>query len=222
VTRPPVEAELKYAAADERPLRELETAGTLGPAALGPSRTVAELDRYLDTPDLRLAGARWACRLRIREGRILASLKGPAEHRPGDVLHLRPELEGPAGPGLDPSAWPPSAARDLLTELTGGGQLVERFSLDQRRTERVVAVHGVRVGLLSLDRCRVLHGEPELGRLMVVELEFRSEAVARSPDVAQLAAALAAWPGLDADPLSKLERALALVAAATPRAGAAG
>jgi inorganic triphosphatase YgiF len=222
VTRPPLEAELKYAAADERPLRGLETAATLGPAALGPARTLAELDRYLDTPDLRLAGARWACRLRTREGRIVVSLKGPAEHRPGDTLQLRPELEGPAGPDPDPSAWPPSAARDLLTELTGGGQLVERFSLAQRRTERVVAVDSVRVGLLSLDRCRVLHGEAELGLLLVVELEFRSEAVAKSPDGAQLAAALAEWPGLEVDPLSKLERGLALVAAATPRAGAAG
>ena len=107
-----VEAELKFTAADERPLRELEATDELGPAALGPPRTVAELDRYLDTADLRLAAALWACRLRSREGRTIVSLKGPAEHRPGDLVHRRPELEGPADAGLEPDGWPPSVARD--------------------------------------------------------------------------------------------------------------
>ncbi len=116
----PLELELKYLAIDPAPLRALAAVSSLGPARLGPVSVADELDRYLDTPDLRLATARWACRLRTRGGRMKLSLKGPAAHRPQDALHRRPEVEGPAGPGLDPGTWPPSPARDLLASLADG------------------------------------------------------------------------------------------------------
>jgi inorganic triphosphatase YgiF len=209
-----VESELKFWAADERPLDALAAAPVLGPAELGPARAVDELDRYLDTADLRLAAARWACRIRNREGRTILSMKGPAEHAAGDAVHRRSELEGGAGPGLDPSGWPPSPARDLLVDVAGGAPLLERFTLAQHRTERSVTLAGAPVGLLSLDRSRVLHRATELGLLLVVELEFRDEALAAGLDPRPLAAALGAMPGLVHDPLSKLERALAMVAAA--------
>ena len=206
-----VEAELKFTAADERPLRELEATDELGPAVLGPPRTVAELDRYLDTADLRLAAARWACRLRSREGRTIVSLKGPAEHAPGDLLHRRPELEGPADAGLQPERWPPSAARDRLVELTGGGALVERFSLAQERTERAVRLDAGQIGELSLDRVRVVHLQVEVGRMLVVELELDPGALGAGLDPGPLALALGRVAGLVPDPASKLERALALL-----------
>lgn len=209
-----IESELKYLAADERPLVHLETTDRLGPATLGRPRGVAELDRYLDTADLRLAAVRWACRLREREGRRILSLKGPAEHEATDVIHRRPEVEGIAGPGLDPSSWPPSTARDLLVDLSAGVTLFERITLAQHRTERSVTVAGASIGLLSLDRSQVLHETAELGVLRVVELEFGSEALAAGLDPGPLAAALDAVPGLVRDPLTKLERALAMVTAA--------
>lgn len=208
-----IEAELKFWAANEDPLRGLATATELGPARLGPARVVDEVDRYLDTADLRLAGALWACRLRSRDGRTLVSLKGPAQHEPGDPLHRRQEVEGPVGPGMLPQGWPRSPARDQLLVMTGGAPLVERFRLEQERTERAVELDGARVGLLSLDRGKVLHRGIELGRLAVVELELDPAALERGFDHAALAEALAAVPGLVADPSSKLERALALISA---------
>jgi inorganic triphosphatase YgiF len=206
-----VEAELKFTAADERPLRELEATEELGPAELGPSRTVAELDQYLDTPDLRLAAARWACRLRSREGRTIVSLKGPAEHRPGDLLHRRPELEGPADHGLGPERWPASEARDRLMQLAGGATLAERFSLAQARTERAVRLDARQIGNLSLDRVRVVHDQAVVGRMLVVELELDPGALEDGLDPGPLARALGEVAGLVADPASKLERALALL-----------
>ena len=204
MTSPRVEAELKYIALDERPLLELERAELLGPAQLGVSRTVTELDRYLDTVDLRLSAFRWACRLRSRQGRTVVSLKGPAEHGAGDLLHRRPELEGPADASLNPLDWPPSAARDRLLAMSDGAPLAERFRLEQERTERSVTLGGHRVGTLSLDRVRVLRGETYLGGLLVVELEFEA---AGPVDHRPLAAALGQLPGLTPDPLSKFERA---------------
>ena len=210
MTAPRIEAELKYLAADDRPLRQLEGVDHLGPAELGSSTTVAELDRYLDTGDLRLAAARWACRLRTRHGRTIVSLKGPAEHAADDPIHRRPEVEGSAGASLDPLSWPPSAARDFLRSLARDATLIERFRLEQERTERSVAVAGRSVATLSLDRVRVERDGTELGRLWVVELEFGTAGAAEDA-AASLAAALGQVPGLSLDPLSKFERAVAML-----------
>jgi inorganic triphosphatase YgiF len=206
-----VEAELKYTALTERPLQELERAEALGTARLGVARTVAELDRYVDTLDLRLAAARWACRLRSREGRTIVSLKGPAEHAAGDLLHRRPEVEGPTASGLDVQAWPPSAAREQLLAMTAGAALLERFSLEQERTERAVIQGGTRIGGLSIDRVRVVRRGTEIGRMDVVELELDPGAVALGLDHAPLARALSAVDGLVPDPASKFERALQML-----------
>ena len=209
-----IEAELKFRAVDEEPLRSLAAATSLGPAQLGPARTVDELDRYLDTADLRLAAVRWACRLRAREGRMLVSLKGPAEHIAGATLHRRPELEGPATPDPDPAAWPPSAARAQLLEMAAGAPLVERLRLAQRRTEREVRGGRELSGLLSLDRVRVLRDGIEIGHLLMVELEIDPAALAGGLDPRHLAVALGAIPGLLPDPLTKLEHALGMVSEA--------
>lgn len=205
-----IESELKYLAADERPLLHLTSADWLGPASLGPPATVTELDRYLDTGDLRLSAVRWACRLRTREGRTIVSLKGPAEHAAGDPLHRRPELEGPADSNLDAAGWAASEARDRVLALAGGRPLAERFRLEQDRTERAVSVRGDAVGILSLDRVRVLRDGQEHGRLLAVELEFAWGAGA-DLDHRSYATALAGIAGLTPDPMSKLERALAML-----------
>jgi inorganic triphosphatase YgiF len=138
-------------------------------------------------------------------------LKGPAEHEAGDLLHRRREVEGPAGSALDPTAWPPSPARDELLAMTAGSALTERFSLEQERTERAVSLDGGRVGDLSLDRVRVMHDGREIGRMLVVELELDPSALARGLDHAALARALSAVDGLVPDPASKFERALAML-----------
>jgi inorganic triphosphatase YgiF len=213
VTSGGVEAELKYTASDERPLLELEGAPALGSAQLGPPRMTRELDRYLDTADLRLSAVRWACRLRERDGDAIVSLKGPPQHRAGEIVHRRDEVEGPGGPDLDPLTWPPSPARERLLAFTGRGELVERFRLEQERTERSVSVGEMPVGVLSLDRVRVLYEGAEAGSMYVVELELDPAALAVGFDHRPLADALGRVPGLSPDPLNKLERALALIPA---------
>jgi inorganic triphosphatase YgiF len=210
VTGPRIEAELKYLAADDRPLRRLAAMDRLGPADLGPASSTVELDRYLDTADLRLAAAGWACRLRTRDGTTTVSLKGPAEHGAKEALHRRPELEGAAGASLDPRTWDASEARAFLLSLTGGEALAERFRLEQERTERSVEVSGARIATLSLDRVLVLAAGDEVGRLCVVELEFEPGADLGEA-ASRLGGALTRVPGLDLDPLSKFEHAVAML-----------
>ena len=206
-----LETELKLRASDAA-LRALEDEASLGPVRLGPPRAVDELDVYLDTADRRLAGERWACRLRSRDGRRLVSLKGPAQHLAGDPLHRRPEVEGPA-PDDDadlphPIAWPPSPARDLALRLAGDAPLGERLALRQRRVERAVMVNGARVATLSLDRVTVESGGAPLGGFAVAELEVAPGAEDGWLD--DVTSMLLARPGLEPDPESKLVRALEL------------
>jgi inorganic triphosphatase YgiF len=209
-----LETELKLRA-DEAALRTLATLDDLGPARLGPAREADERDLYLDTPDGALAAARWACRLRARDGRRWISCKGPAEHAPGDPLHRRPEVEGPAPEGAlgGAAGWPDSAARDLVLRLAGDVPLVERISLRQLRTERGVMVDGARVATLSLDRVGVERDGARLGGFAVVELELA--AASRADALEGVVEALLARSGLAPDPLSKLERALELARGAT-------
>lgn len=209
-----LESELKFRSDDDAALRRLATARTLGPALLGPASTIHEVDRYLDTSDLRLRASGWACRLRTRGGQARVSLKGPARHVRGALLHERPEVEGPVAVGDDPSTWPPSPARDRLLAMAADQPLGERCVLDQLRTERAVTIGTQRVGLLSLDRVSVRHEGAVLGDLHLVELELDATAMAAGLDPGPLAATLTIEPGLRPDEKSKLEHALELIAAA--------
>ena len=209
-----MEIELKYRAHDDAVLERLAATPKLGPAALDPPRTFDELDRYLDTADGRLAAARWACRLRTRDGRTVISLKGPAAAElvtDPAALHRRPEVEGPATAAIEPAAWPPSEARDRLLGLTHGAALEERLALAQQRTERAVRLDGVRVGTLSLDRTEILRAGKRIGGLLVVELELTTDLELARTSLDALADALGALDGLEPDPLTKLEVALQLV-----------
>jgi inorganic triphosphatase YgiF len=204
-----LETELKLRA-DEEALHRLAAVPSLGPVQLGPPHAVDELDVYLDTGDHRLAAARWACRLRARDGRRRISLKGPAEHARGEAVHRRPEIEGPA-PDDDasrPAEWPPSPARELVLRLAGDELLEELLSLRQRRIERGVSLDGRRVATLSLDRAEVLRGGRSLGTLRVAEVEVVPGQQGDWLD--GLADELGRLPGLQPEPSSKLERALDL------------
>ena len=80
-----LEVELKLRAEDEEPLRQLATLERLGALPAGTRLGGARgrpLPRHADG---RLSAARWACRLRSRDGRVRISLKGPAEHDAGDA-----------------------------------------------------------------------------------------------------------------------------------------
>lgn len=206
----PAEVEAKFLADGPEPLRRLASQSRLGPYALGPARSTDEVDRYLDTADGRLAAARWACRLRSRDGSVRVSLKGPPEDGSGGWLHRRPEVEGPATESLDPAAWPASDARADLDRLRGGRSLEEQLRLRQERTERAVALPGGSPATLTLDRVVVERGEEELGTLHVVELELGAPADADMSALTACAEALHRIPGLRPDDRTKLEHAIEL------------
>ena len=210
----PTEVEAKFRAESAEPLIELAIRPRLGRAVLGSARTVEEVDRYLDTDDGRLAAARWACRLRSREGTTRISLKGPPVDPVTGWHHRRPEVEGPATDAIVPEEWPASPALDLLDRLRDGRRLVERLRLYQRRTERAVTLaDGASIGTLTMDLVRMAAGGTDLGRLFMVELELDPSSSAAEAELDGLAAELGSTDGLLAEPRSKLEHALERLAA---------
>ena len=210
-----LEVEARFRSEGREPLERLAAETSLAHASLGPPRTVREEDRYLDTHDGRLRAARWACRLRSREGKTRISLKGPPDRPTAGWLHRRPEVEGPATASIEPDAWPASAARDLLLDLSRGEPLTEWLRLLQERTERTVTAGERVIGELSLDALVAERDGERLGELYVAELEI-GEGEDPDRDLRALADALAARPGLSPEPLTKLELALAF---APPGAG---
>lgn len=207
-----IEVEARFRVTDPGARGRLSMAPKLGAAELGAPATAEETDAYLDTVDGALAAARWACRLRRRGDTTIVSLKGPPEPGTGGWLHRRPEVEGPATPEPTPELWPASAARELLDRLRQGRALGVRLELHQRRTERRVTIEGAPVGMLSIDDVVVIAGGRVVGRFGIVELEATDDGAGGPARLAAIAAELAAVGGLVAEPRSKLERALELIA----------
>ncbi len=172
-------------------------ADRLGNASLGPARTVDETDRYLDTDDGRLASARWACRLRLRDGTTRISLKGPPSDAPAAAWHhRRPEVEGPATDEIAPNVWPASEARDLARvarrRARPDGAPAPASATDRAsghaRWRRADRHPHPRPGAVGRRRRRP-------GELFVVELELDPTSRCGEAELSGLADALASVPG---------------------------
>ena len=168
-----IEVEIKYDVLDRVAARATLASDQLGGLrAAGPAVRIRLVDRYLDTPDARLRAAGWAARVRSVGELSRIELKAL---RPADEVGVarRQEFEGDAGPGLSPDAWPTSAARRRLIQLTRGEPLVEVLVL---RQDRIARDFGDSSGVLelSLDRVEVLVADRSVSRRLVLEVEQQS------------------------------------------------
>jgi inorganic triphosphatase YgiF len=110
-------------------------------------------DRYLDTADSRLRRAELVARLRAGPAATRITVK--SRDTVGRPIQDRLEVEGPATSSLSPETWPPSAARSLVEEATGGRPLEVIARLRQHRRTLVVRRGETRVEL-SLDDLEAL------------------------------------------------------------------
>ena len=183
----PLEIELKYAVREPEALEatlERSLRGSWGP---GTWRTVHVEDRYVDTDEGALERQGFGARLRLVDGRALVTVKSEqatgaepvaagssvdAETGApgGRALRRRVEHEAPASPDLDPTRWPRSTARELVTRLSGGAALRTRFVIRQRRREREVGSPAAGAKL-TIDRAEVLVEERSVGSFNVLEVE---------------------------------------------------
>jgi CHAD domain-containing protein len=180
----PREVELKYLVRDLEALRSWlakDWGGALDGVESGNEETVEVEDRYVDTAYGALEQAGFGARLRREDdGPISVNVKSASHDRPGDdddddeadpkALSQRVEVEGPANDRLDPDAWPPSAARELINEVRDGARLRTLFTINQRRERRTMALDDGPV-LVTLDWVAVFRGARPLSSFSVLEVE---------------------------------------------------
>ncbi len=209
------ELELKYDVTDRAALQALLDAPEIAGLGGGRWREGLVEDRYLDTADRAVGQSGYAARLRVRRGQTILGLKSLT--RASGPLHRRREIEGPAGDGLDPAAWPASESRDMLLQAVDGRPLEELCRIRQRRRVRVVRGAGGAVELSS-DEVEVFRNGRRLGAFPVLEAELRSgdESVLDG-----IASAIDATGAAHASGRSKFEVAMDLVATAPDDAAAA-
>jgi len=205
LTARPIEVELKYRMTDvatgERLLAVDDLAGF---SAIGPVELVLNEDHYLDTPDAALAGAGYAGRLRSTVEGTVITLKGLRRQDDGGTTHRREELEGPADPGVPPSLWPESAARDAVVAIAGGQVLGELVVLRQARRKRLYGKDGTVVEL-SVDGVEVFAGDRVIETFAELEAELRGGEEAALESLAELFSEIEELVPAET---SKLERAL--------------
>jgi triphosphatase len=219
----PREIELKYLVRDLEALRSWlaqDWGGALDGVESGNEQTVEVEDRYVDTAYGALDQAGFGARLRREDsGPVSITVKSASHERPGDdddddidpaALSQRVEVEGPANDRLDPDAWPPSAARELINEVRDGARLRTLFTINQRRERRTLALDDGPVQV-TLDRVAVFRGARPLSSFSVLEVEATKGSGA---NLARLARLIEATGFVKPEPRSKEEIARHYVAKA--------
>ena len=184
----PREIELKYLVRDLEALRAWlahDWGGALDGVISTDERTVVVEDRYLDTAYGALEHAGFGARLRQEDsGPYRINVKSASRDRPGagaassqrtsKALSQRVEVEGVTDGSLDPAAWPPSAARELVDKLRDGARLRTLFTINQRRERRTMELDDGPVQV-TLDRVSVLRGARPLSSFSALEVEAKGK-----------------------------------------------
>jgi len=119
------EREVKYQVLDQALFRRLNAMDHIGNFALEHAGAVDILTIYLDTPELTLFYSHHALRLRIMQGRVFLSLKGPSTSSDG-LVQERPEDEADA-PGFSEKLLP--GAEDAMRLLPSSAKLLRGLTL---------------------------------------------------------------------------------------------
>ncbi len=199
-----MEIEAKFIIQDTQTYHDLQVMERLGYFAISAPRVEDMRDTYLDTPDRRLLRSGYACRQREQDGCAVISLK--SLHGVEGNIHRRDEVEAPlARIEMQPKQWPDSAARQrVLALIDPHMRLQPLLYLEQHRVVREVLYAQRLVAELSLDTVtsynQVYH-----------ELEIELKGAGTEYDLAAILDKLSKMPGLQPEPRSKFERALAVL-----------
>ncbi|WP_129631830.1 inorganic triphosphatase [Candidatus Oscillochloris fontis] len=200
-----MEVEAKYVVS-VRDMDVIAALDQLGPYVLHPEpKPEHQQNRYFDTPDRRLAQARYGLRLRELPARSLVTLKGPAEVSNG--LHRRAEYEfDHTDP--DPHTWPAGPARELALALIGNARLVPTVTIMTHRKIIFAAYQDRTVAEICLDQGMIYasgHEQP------FSELEIELLPGGSESDLMAIADTLRTIIDLHPESRSKLQRGLALM-----------
>lgn len=148
-----IEREVKYQVLDQALFRRLNAMDHIGNFALEHAGTIDILTIYLDTPELSLFYSHHALRLRIMQGRVLLSLKGPSTS-PDRLVQERPEDEADAQ-GFSEKSLP--SVKDIVRLMPSSVGLLQDVTLSaslrsmDRRSLHYVLHEGERAYEIACD-----------------------------------------------------------------------
>jgi CHAD domain-containing protein len=206
-----VEVEAKFALPDIETFQRLQSADCLAGFTLAAGQVKQVRDTYLDTAERLILAAGYACRRREQDEGILMTLKGLGGAE--GAVHRREELEVSLPDDRPPAEWPDSPARERVRQLIGEAPLAPLFELRQTRIVRPLSQDGRLVAELSLDEVHLAADDREQ---TYFELEVELAAQGSEDDLAAIVTCLRDEWGLEGEPRSKFERALAFLGEVLP------
>lgn len=201
-----MEIEAKFALPDPETFRRLQTIDHLTGFALSASQVKRVCDTYLDTAERLILAAGYACRRREQSEGTLITLKGLGGVK--GAIHRREELEVLLPADAPAAQWPSGPVRDRVDELIGDAPLMPLFDLQQTRIVRQVNQGERQVAELSLDEVHLAVDDRELA-YFELEVELRPQGT--EDDLTAIVICLQDEWGLEPEPRSKFERALAFL-----------
>jgi len=144
-----MEIEAKFAVPDQAILQKLSQTTELDGFQLTPGSAKTVQDSYRDTASRMIYKSGYACRIRRKAGKNIATLKGLG-HAVGSV-HERAEYEVTLDAGDSPHDWPQGEARALVLSLCEDQEISELFTVNQQRTTRNIVQENRTIAELSLD-----------------------------------------------------------------------
>lgn len=209
-----METEAKFRVPGEAAFARLKGAERFGDYERRDESTKQVHDRYLDTARHSFLNNGWCLRLRKgKEGDLLVTIKGlerrAIEGASSEGIAAREEHEV-AVPGLAISRWPAGEAKRLARSLAGSQSLRDIVQVDQSRTVSILYSGDRAVAELSLDEVVFKRGVDDNSPHLAYELEAEMLPDGTLADIQALSRIFAEQYGLDPQPLSKFEQALAL------------
>lgn len=201
-----MEIEAKFAVPNIATFQRLQAVEHIAGFSLSAHQVQPVQDTYLDTAERLILANGYACRCRETESEVLITLKGMS--RAEGAIHRRRELEISLETYERPEAWPESAVRDLVLEMTGGAPLMPLFDLRQTRVFRRMSQGELLVAQFSLDNVRVISKKRKSNHF---ELEVELAPQGTTTDMGAIITYLQDEWNLRPEPRSKFERALAFL-----------
>ena len=210
-----MEIEAKFIIPDKETCERLQETDQLAGFLLSSGHSRSIHDFYLDTAELSIKQAGYACRKREQTDKTVITLKQLAAS--DQAVHRREEFEIslPAA-DLPPAQWPDSPARNLILQFIQQKPLIPLFDLNQTRFVRLMRSHRERlVAELSIDEVHIQATDSER---IYYELEAELLAEGTESDLEKIQNCLQQEWALIPASCSKFERALTLITTSTANA----
>lgn len=201
-----MEIEAKFTVPDPGVYWRLQTTERLAGYELSTQEVQDNYDTYLDTSKRHILAAGYSCRRRRLPDGILMTLKSLSEAK--GAIHRRQVFEVALPTILPPTEWPDSPVSEQVLQLSKLEPLEPLFELRQTRVIRMLRQDEQPLAEFGLDRVSLFaHGKEQVYHELEVELlpSVPDQTLTAVVDCLQNE-----WH-LQPEPLSKFERALALL-----------